>query len=164
MPNWSQIGVENQYSMVSGTASHLLFNGNELVALNEGLKDLWLPGEEVTGLARSVTDALEALTQFKRDLWNDAAGISRQSIGALLDRAGHLSTALNNLDRFAKQQDRSPRCSRLLALWLWRPVSVSPDRPTGGAGPAILTPMDQIRSSLSFDILALESLRARIPA
>ncbi len=164
IPNWSTIGGANQYSMVSGSASHLLFHGDALIALNAGLKDVWLPDLVVTGLARSVDNAIQDLTLFKRDLSSDAAGISRRSIDGLLDRARNLGTALQNLDEFAKQNRQNPRASQLLATALWHPRSTSPDRPTGGAGPDILTPMDQFRANLSLDILALESLRDRIPA
>ncbi len=164
IPNWSTIGGANQYSMVSGSASHLLFHGDALIALNAGLKDVWLPDLVVTGLARSVDNAIQDLTLFKRDLSSDAAGISRRSIDGLLDRARNLGTALQNLDEFAKQNRQNPRASQLLATALWHPRSISPDRPTGGAGPDILTSMDEFRANLSLDILALESLRARIPA
>lgn len=155
IPNWSTIGGANQYSMVSGSASHLLFQGDALIALNAGLKDVWLPDLVVTGLARSVDSAIQDLTLFKRDLSSDAAGISRRSIDGLLDRARNLGTALQNLDQFAKQNRQNPRASQLLATALWHPRSTSPDRPTGGAGPAILTSMDQFRANLSLDILAL---------
>lgn len=164
IPNWSTIGGANQYSMVSGSASHLLFHGDALIALNAGLKDVWLPDPVVTGLARGVDNAIQNLTLCKRDLSSDAAGISRRSIDRLLDRARNLGTALQDLDGFAKQNRQNPRASQLLATALWHPRSTSPDRPTGGAGPAILTPMDEFRANLSLDILALESLRARIPA
>jgi len=162
--NWKTIGKENQYSLVSGQASRLLFNGDALIALNAGLKEMWLPDQVVTGLAGSVDNAIQELTGAKRDLLNDAAGISRQSIDALLDRAHDLSTALKNLDQFAKQDRKNPKASQLLATALWQPRSISPDRPVGGVGPAILTPMDRFRADLSLDIQALESLKARIPA
>lgn len=163
IPNWSTIGGANQYSMVSGSASHLLFHGDALIALNAGLKDVWLPDPVVTGLAGSVDNAIQELTRVKRDLLNDAAGISRQSIDGLLDRAHNLSAALKNLDQFAKQDRKNPKASQLLATVLWQPRSISPDRPVGGAGPDILTPMDRFRADLSLDIQALETLRARIP-
>lgn len=161
--NWKAMGVANQYTLVSGSASRVLFNGDELVALTAGLKDMWLPDQEVTELARSVNDALTVLTTCKRDLSSDAAGISGRSIDGLLNQARNLGTALQNLDQFAKQDRKNPKASQLLARGLWQPCSVSPDRPTGGAGPAVLTPMDRFRANLSLDIEALESLKARIP-
>lgn len=163
--NWKTIGKQNQHSLVSGHASGLLFeNGNALSALNSGLKEMCLPDHEVNALARDVDEAIQALTLFKHDLATNATGDHRQSIESTLVLGRKLSTALKNLDEFAKHDRENPKASQLLATALWKPCSVSPDRPTGGAGPDILTPMDRFRSDLSLDIAALESLKASIPA
>lgn len=161
--NWWDIGVENQYSMVSGGAARLLFAGDELLTLNQGLKAMPLFHTEAASRARSVNDALHSLKLFKEALSNDVAGISRQTIDDLIGHADALGHALARLDTLAKKTSGGSRSRALLGTLLWQPFSVSPDRPVGGTGTAILTPMDRFRANLSLDIEALKMLKARIP-
>ncbi len=163
LPNWWGIGVENRYSMVSGSAARLLFAGDELLILNQGLNALRLFHTKVESRARSADKSLQNLTLFKGALSNDAAGISRQTIDVLIGHADALGRALARLDTLAKKTDGGGLSPALQETPLWQPCSVSPERPVGGAGTAILTPMDRFRANLSLDIEALKVLKARIP-
>ena len=90
-------------------------------------------------------------------------GISRQTIDDLIGHADALGHALARLDTLAKKTDGGGLSPALQETPLWQPFSVSPDRPVGGTGTAILTPMDRFRANLSLDIEALKMLKARIP-
>lgn len=164
IPNWSGIGPENQMTLVKDAAHRFLFDGDRLRSLSQGLKALPFFDVQAGVRAKDVEATIEALCLFKRGLETDAAGISRQSVTDLIAMARALATALMRLDKLVKAQGMGAGPLSSMATPLWRSLDVLTNRPVGGAGPALDTPMDLFRSGLSLDIECLQQLLARIPA
>lgn len=164
IPNWFDLGKNNQHSMLRDTACHLLFAADGLKALLDGLNGLPLGNPKARELAGQAGAALEALAPVKHRVLTDAAGISRSSIEQLVRCATRLSSALMKLDRLAKQPSTGGKPSALLGAALWQPTSVSPHRAEPGLGPEVVTALDRFRANLSLDIESLRQLQARIPA